>query len=53
MIILQIPQYELIKPMLVDIPGCLWMIADMEQQHIGKVYVDRMPHPQSVYVESP
>ncbi|MFM9332173.1 GNAT family N-acetyltransferase [Paenibacillus mesotrionivorans] len=53
MIILQIPQYGLIKPMLVDIPGCLWMITVMEQQHIGKIYVDRMPDPQSVYVESP
>lgn len=53
MIALELPQYDLIKPMLVDIPGCLWMVAVLEQQHIGKVYVDRMPEPKSVYVETP
>ncbi|BCG59280.1 hypothetical protein [Paenibacillus sp. URB8-2] len=38
MIALEINQYDLIKPMFAEIPGCLWIVAVMEERKIGNVY---------------
>ncbi|NGM80937.1 GNAT family N-acetyltransferase [Paenibacillus sp. 7124] len=53
MIALEMNQYDLIKPMLAEIPGCLWNVDVLEKRKLGNVYVDRLPYPQATYIETP
>lgn len=53
MITLEPNQYDLIKPMFVEIPGCPWMLAGMEERNFGKIFVDRLPNQQTAYIETP
>lgn len=53
MIMLEANLYDLIKPLFAEIPGCLWIIAGMEERKSGRIFVDRLPYPQTAYIETP
>lgn len=53
MIVLDINHYDLMKSMFAEIPGCLWMIEGMEERKFGRIFVDRLPNPQTAYIETP
>jgi GNAT superfamily N-acetyltransferase len=50
---LDVKQYDLVKSMFVEIPGCLWNIAVMEERNFGKIFVDNLLNPQTAFVDNP